>query len=77
MEYGLVPRRNPQNLLIHGGAIQCPSRGDVGVEVCLWCRHMRRLTGGDDGSVVCDFHADTMSLYDPGIPRGWTGGPKR
>jgi len=76
-EYGFVPRRSPQNLFIRGGQIHCPARGEVGLEVCLVCRHMRGLAGDGDGAVVCDSHADIPIPFDPGVPRGWTGRSRR
>jgi hypothetical protein len=77
MEYGFVPRRDPRSLSIDGGQVQCPSRGEVGVETCLACRHMRGLAGDHEGVVICDFHADMMTAFDPGQPQGWSRRTKR
>jgi hypothetical protein len=77
MEYGLASRRDARNLFIRGGRVHCPAEGDIGVEICLECRHLRGLSGRQDGVVVCDFDADLLAPFDPGIPRGWTGRAKR
>jgi hypothetical protein len=77
MEYGLASRRDALYLFIRGGQVHCPARGDVGVEACLECRHVRGLSGRAGGVVVCDFDAGLLAPFDPGIPRGWTGRAKR
>jgi hypothetical protein len=68
MEYGFVPPRDGKTLQIQGGRVGCPSRGDVGIEVCLACRHLRGITGAGHGVVVCDVHADLMLPYDRRTP---------
>ena len=70
MEYGFVPPRDGQALQIQGGRVGCPWRGEVGIEVCLACRHLRGITGAGHGVVVCDVHADLMLPYDRRAPDG-------
>ena len=71
MEYEFVPRRDGQALQVSRAArVGCPSRGDVGIEVCLACRHLRGITGAGHGVVVCDEHAELMLPYDGRAPDG-------
>lgn len=71
MEYGLASRRDAQNLFIRGGRVQCRERGDIGVETCLGCRHLRGFAGGEEGVVICDHDPDLMTSFVPGMPREW------
>ena len=77
MEFGLVPRRDHQGLPIQGGRVSCPAQGEIGVEACLGCWHLRGISHDEEGVVICELHLDRMVPYVPGKPRDWDQRPKR
>ena len=65
-EYNLTPRSGPQFLSIDDGQVFCPQHGEIDVERCFTCAHMRSIRSESDPAVECDFPLDTAPMIGVG-----------
>lgn len=53
--------RRTTTLYVDGGSVACPQQGDVSVELCLACAHLREVDGDPVRWIECRPGLDSMS----------------
>ncbi|MND08539.1 hypothetical protein D3C83_312210 [compost metagenome] len=49
-------------LIVDGGRVRCPIQGDVTVESCLACEHLRSIDGDPIRRIECRPYHGAMTL---------------
>jgi hypothetical protein len=69
----LLDRLNPYNssskagrtrsgLFVDGGMVPCPIQGDISLEFCMSCEHLRSVEGDPVRRIECRPHQGAMSI---------------
>ncbi len=49
-------------LYVDGGRVPCPVQGDISIELCMTCEHLRSVDGDPVRRIECRPHQGAMTL---------------